>query len=256
MAAQIVLLGVALLMGIPGLLYLFRPERVHFFFERLKYQEPLEPSAFRRRALRLQGVVLSLGSAALIWLAVGQPMGDVNTSAFAVERNHPQHFTPTTPAPSFDCRGCVPIVQEDNTDGLLPRPFVSAIAYHRYQEYQEDGDYDARYDDDGHFPDDEFQDRPARREAGSDGIGIMIWVGLGLLAVYRLFRSSRGKSRAPGVSRGGGGYDYQAGVGGYARQEEPPAREVSRQDASTGHFWGNDEDGTRVKSLWGTTKDE
>jgi hypothetical protein len=70
MEVNIAVFILALAMGIPGLFNLLRPERVHFFYERMRYQDPLEPSAFRLRSLRMQGVVLSLASAALMWLGL------------------------------------------------------------------------------------------------------------------------------------------------------------------------------------------
>lgn len=74
--------------------------------------------------------------------------------------------------------------------------------------------------------------------------GLLWWLG----------SSSETPDDAGGSASGSGGRDESEY--GRRKNESSTTPVSSWSDPSVGHFWGNEEDGTAVKSLWGTTMDE
>ena len=115
--------------------------------------------------------------------------------------------------------------------------------YHTYDESPED-EY-------GNYPG-EQQERPFTQDSSGDAGGVLgVLILLGFVWLSR--RLGGGSSSSRGHSRGSGSDNYSLR---YSSPKEEPSTYSSHSDPSTGPFWGNPQDGTNVKSLWGTTKDE
>lgn len=129
------------------------------------------------------------------------------------------------------------------------------LAYDSYRGHREYG-YNA-YRENPQDADDIYSKEPPERSTKRDSrddfipvIGILVLVGVFWLSR----RLSGGSSSRSGRSGGGGDSLYASRY--YSSPGQESSSYSSRPDPSAGHFWGNPEDGTTVKSLWGTTKDE
>jgi hypothetical protein len=140
------------------------------------------------------------------------------------------------------------------TAGLWLQSYGFTTAYDSYRGHQEYGynayeqnprnDYDA-------YPGKRQERRTTQdsREGGAAVLGVLSIVGI-LWLMTRL----RGGSSSRSSQNGRSSHDDHALR--YSSPREQSSSYDSRPDPSAGHFWGNPEDGTTVKSLWGTTKEE
>ena len=139
--------------------------------------------------------------------------------------------------------------------GLWLHSYGFPMAYDSYRGHREYG-YNAYREN----PQDEYDlyseeqpERSIKRDSRDDFIpviGIILLVGTFWLSR----RLSGGSSSRPSRSGGGGNSNYASRYYSSPSQESPSYS--SHSDPSVGHFWGNLQDGTNVKSLWGTTKEE
>lgn len=127
-----------------------------------------------------------------------------------------------------------------------PYPGIQGYRYDTYGDSS--GDYEDTYPG-------ERQERRSGQTSGNADLTVLGIISVGFLWLFSRSRGGRtsstgGRSRS---SSNGDSYDYSRRFN--TPKEESPSY-ASRPDPSAGHFWGNPEDGTTVKSLWGTTKDE
>lgn len=137
--------------------------------------------------------------------------------------------------------------------GLWLNSHGTALAYDSYRGHREYGYNAYRQNPGGEYDiySKEQPERPARRDAKADFVGV---IGVVLvIGVFWLMRRSSGGSSSRWGGGGGGYSDYSAR---YSSPRENSPSYSSHSDPSAGHFWGNPQDGTNVKSLWGTTKEE